>query len=538
MQDVDYRAFVEFNPDWVWELDAQGIYRYSNPSVAHLLGYSPEEVVGCSVRDFIVEDAQSRELFSSHSLASGLSLMSYRSSFQHKNGYEVVLESVFLPFKDAQGCVLGYRGCHRDISRRIDLERQLAEAEKLVGMGIWELDLATHQQKWSDGIYRMFGLPVKSVAPSLSVFMDHLPEEDQVQVATTMQQALTNKMPYDIYPKILCTDGSLRNLHARANIIYHADQPIKMLGSVVDVTEQLQLRKQAEQAIHVLNGVIDNVNNLIFYKNRDYVYMGCNQAFEKFIGRTREQIVGYTDFDFFPPEIAQHFRDLDAKIFDFNHRVVNPQWVKYPDGSDVFLHTITTPFYDQNGEVIGLVGNAVDLTTEKRLSDQLEQQALYDGLTEVANRTLFMRDLATLVAQSERHQSRFALLFIDLDGFKPVNDRFGHQYGDMVLKQVAQRIKQSIRKTDLVARLGGDEFAVLLADIQLPEEAEQLAQKLLESARSSVQFQGEEIQVSASIGVAVFPDDGQDSDRLLKLADDAMYVAKRKGKNAFYRLRG
>lgn len=537
MENIDYRAFVDLNPDWIWALDVNGVLRYSNPAVFNMLGYLPNETIGLSFAHFLADQAAMAG-FSTSAFATKLHLKHHRLRLRHKSGYEVEVETILLPIEDADGQLRGYRGCHRDISRYVDLEQQLAEAEKLVGMGIWELDLATHQQKWSDGIYRMFGLPVKSVAPSLSVFMDHLPEEDQAQVATTMQQALTNKMPYDIYHKILCTDGSLRNVHARANIIYHADQPIKMLGSVVDVTEQLELRKQAEQAIHVLNGVIDNVNNLIFYKNRDYVYMGCNQAFEKFIGRTREQIVGYTDFDFFPPEIAQHFRDLDAKIFESNHRVVNPQWVKYPDGSDVFLHTITTPFYDQDGEVIGLVGNAVDLTTEKRLSDQLEQQALYDGLTEVANRTLFMRDLATLVAQSERHQSRFALLFIDLDGFKPVNDRFGHQYGDMVLKQVAQRIKQSIRKTDLVARLGGDEFAVLLADIQLPEEAEHLAQKLLESVRSSVQFQGEEIQVSASIGIAVFPDDGQDSDRLLKLADDAMYVAKRKGKNAFYRLRG
>lgn len=533
MQDVDYRAFVEFNPDWVWELDAQGVYRYSNASVTRLLGYLPEEIVGRSVRDLMLEDTQSRALFSPHSLSSGLSLSAYRARLQHKNGDEVWLESVFLPFKDAQGNLLGYRGCHRDISKRIDMEQQLYEAEKLVGMGIWELDLQTYAQTWSDGIYRIFGVTPQTQAPSFEHFQQHLTEADRIKMQTAMQLAIDNKQPYDIYHDIVRKDGCVRHVHARANIIFRGDKPLKMLGSVVDITEHVLLRQHAEDSMHILNSVIDNVNNLIFYKSRDYVYMGCNRAFEQFMGHSRDELVGRTDFDFFPPEVAQHFRALDEKIFESGQRVINPQWIKYPDGSDVFLHTITTPFYDRQGNVIGLVGNAVDLTTEKLLSDQLEKMALYDGLTGVSNRTLFMRDLANAIAQSARKKTKFALLFIDLDGFKPVNDNFGHHYGDYVLKQVAKRLQGSVRATDFIARLGGDEFGVLLTDITQRQDVFALAEKMIELINEPITLDGFELRVSASIGIAFYPEHGQDSDKLLKLADDAMYVAKKGGKNTY-----
>ncbi len=173
------------------------------------------------------------------------------------------------------------------------------------------------------------------------------------------------------------------------------------------------------------------------------------------------------------------------------------------------------------------------LAKRKRYQAELYRSANYDKLTDLPNRSLFMDRLHQMLKQSRRYERRFALLFIDLDGFKAVNDTLGHAAGDDLLGAVADRLTVCVRESDTVARLGGDEFTIILSDINNPEGAAVVARKIINTIAATFDIKGNEARIGASIGVSVYPDHGDDTDILLKKADDAMYLAKQQGKNDF-----
>jgi len=422
----------------------------------------------------------------------------------------------------------------KEMFKHNDIQKQYNIAQELVNFGSWTLNLLDNTQIWSDGVYRILGEKEQSFEPSFDVFMNRMDKEDQIRVQSGIEDALSGKKDYDVFHNILHKNGNTINVHAKAKVIYNEDNiPVKLIGIAHDITEQTKLQQESKNLLLTLNSVIDNVDNLIFYKDINFVYMGCNHAFEKFMGHTREELVGSSDFDFFSKEIAEHFRILDKKTIAENKRVVNAQWVVYPDGKDVYLHTTTTPFYDDKGGVIGLVGNAVDITREKNLSSQLEYEAHHDALTGLPNRILFYDRLSQAIEKAKRNNSKFALLFIDLDHFKEINDLQGHVFGDSVLKIVASKLKKTIRNEDTTARLGGDEFIVLLEGITKAQSISSVANKIIDILAEPMSMNDENFYVTSSIGISIYPDDSKSAQSLLEYADLAMYKAKSKGRNNY-----
>ena len=181
-----------------------------------------------------------------------------------------------------------------------------------------------------------------------------------------------------------------------------------------------------------------------------------------------------------------------------------------------------------------VVGTHVDITEQKEQERQLEQIAHFDVLTGAPNRGLLADRLSQALARTKRERELLAVCYLDLDGFKPVNDKYGHQIGDQVLVEVTRRIKETIREDDTVARLGGDEFALLLVGLQVPEECVGSLQRLLETLNQPILLPGISIRISASIGVALYPQDEENAETLLRHADQAMYIAKQAGRNRYH----
>lgn len=185
--------------------------------------------------------------------------------------------------------------------------------------------------------------------------------------------------------------------------------------------------------------------------------------------------------------------------------------------------------------VLTLIAMWIDALRSRAASEftaRLESAALYDVLTGLPNRRLFFETLSQALAQARRSRQLASVLFLDLDGFKDVNDRFGHEAGDEVLCVVAKRLKETVRKSDFVARLGGDEFTLILSTMQERNEARLVAEKIIENTRPCVRLRsGYEVTVSVSIGISLYPEDAEDADGLLASADSAMFDAKRAGKN-------
>lgn len=271
---------------------------------------------------------------------------------------------------------------------------------------------------------------------------------------------------------------------------------------------------------------------------------------EMYIDPHLKALLGYTDNEIanrlaswgqliHPPDRELVNRELEMHLsgesqeFEVEHRML------HKDGSLRWFLAKGNLVCDQNGEAVRLVGTDTDITTRKELEFQLRFMATHDALTGLANRTLFFDRMEHALAHASRYYHPLYVLVMDLDGFKQVNDVFGHPAGDEALRELGRRIASSLRNSDTVARVGGDEFALLLEDLKSTEQCSVVAEKVLASIQQPLQVEGQEIHLNASIGIACFPTDGQESRALLKAGDEALYQAKaRRGTYVYYRKNG
>jgi len=207
-------------------------------------------------------------------------------------------------------------------------------------------------------------------------------------------------------------------------------------------------------------------------------------------------------------------------------------------GKSCFVHTEAEVISDHNGVPIRVEGSIQDISERKATESQIRQLAFFDILTGLPNRTLFLDHLKRIHSRSLTDRSRFAILFVDVDGFKSINDTLGHLSGDCLLQQLALRLKERVRSGDfasdgMVARLGGDEFVIIIEHVKNSEDVAIIAQRIIDNIRIPILLETTEVVVTASIGISIFPDDSLDTDTLIKHADIAMYSAKENGKNSF-----
>jgi diguanylate cyclase (GGDEF)-like protein/PAS domain S-box-containing protein len=295
-------------------------------------------------------------------------------------------------------------------------------------------------------------------------------------------------------------------------------------------------RDRAVQALRTrherLQMVMDAMPFSIAYADRNFRYVAVNRRFEEFFGQRREEVIG-----------RQTWEVIGKPLFDslkpYMDRVMEGHEVKYerdrlePDGSTRHFEVHYLPQTGEDGSVLGHFGILHDITERKRSEAMLQFLANHDQLTELPNRNQFSQKLQEALARAARYNHRVALLFVDLDRFKNVNDTLGHESGDMLLVAVAARFRETLRGTDTLARLGGDEFTVVLENIEGPSQAAASAQRLINTFVQPFHVQGHELFLGASIGISVFPEDGHDATTLLRNADIAMYRSKELGRSTF-----
>ncbi len=283
-----------------------------------------------------------------------------------------------------------------------------------------------------------------------------------------------------------------------------------------------------------LKTILNTIPDLVWLKDVNGVYLGCNRRFESFIGKPEHEIIGKTDYDLFDRELADFFRHNDLMTLDKGGINTNEQEVTFAtDSHQETLESTKTPMFDHSGEVIGVLGIGHDISERKRTELEIQSYANYDQLTKLPNRRLFYDRLEQEVKRAQRERYFVALLFIDLDRFKDVNDTLGHDVGDQLLKEAAERIRFCVRDYDTVARLGGDEFTVILTELHNVSDVGRVAQDILDALSRSFALSEREVHISASIGIALYPDDALDANDLIKHADQTMYAAKNAGRGCF-----
>ncbi len=268
----------------------------------------------------------------------------------------------------------------------------------------------------------------------------------------------------------------------------------------------------------------------VFRLAMDGKIIDCNEALARIVGYdSRSELRDLSMFDLYPesPEREDFFARLKT-----GRAVTNAEMLlERRDGAHVW--TLVNASVTDFGESQVIEGSLLDVTAKKEEDLRVEYQAQHDALTKLHNRAFFRSQLEKSLALAQRYEHPLGLLFMDLDGFKPINDTLGHAAGDWLLQETATRLVQSVRSSDLVARLGGDEFVVLLTTLTNARDAETVAQKLLSRLSSPFAYNGHDLVVSASIGIGLYPDDAADSEMLIAAADEAMYAAKKSGGHTY-----
>lgn len=406
-------------------------------------------------------------------------------------------------------------------------EARLAHAQALAQVGSWELNLETGEQTWSDEAARMFGFEPDELITDPKVYLNALHPDDHERFNERLRNALVTGHSPEFEFRIMRPNNEQRIIRSRGDVIFSQDgRPIKAIGTGQDITE----RKRAEEGLRQAAAVFDNTNQgiVVIAANGDIV--AVNSAFTSITGYQANDVLGRN------PQILRSDRH-DKAFYRTVWRSLKKQghwqgevWSRHKDGHTQPIWGNVSLVLDEHGVLTNYVAVFSDISPIKEAQERLQYLAHHDSLTGVPNRLLFDARLEHALQRAKRYGHRVGLLCFDLDHFKVINDTLGHKAGDVVLRTIAQRLRDSIRADDTVARMGGDEFVIILDEIARPEDAGLLADKMQLLVADPVSIQHHEIVTSASIGISIYPDDAQDSQSLCQTADAALYLAKQRGR--------
>jgi diguanylate cyclase (GGDEF)-like protein/PAS domain S-box-containing protein len=302
-----------------------------------------------------------------------------------------------------------------------------------------------------------------------------------------------------------------------------------------DITERKRAEEELYRAHQMLQTILNTIPQRVFWKDRNCIYLGCNRILATDAGLENPvEIIGKSDFDLAWRETAEVYRSDDKLVMaQGSARLGYEEIQDRPDGRRVWLRTSKLPLWDREGKVIGLLGTYEDITQRKVAEERVQYLAYYDALTGLPNRTLLQDRLSKALASARRRKDKVALLFLDFDRFKDINDSLGHSVGDLFLQEVAERLKKWAREQDTVARVGGDEFVIVLTAVKDGADAALAAERLIRAMSAEFVVQGRSLSISCSLGISVFPEHGRDCEALIKNADAAMYCAKGNGGHNF-----
>jgi len=464
---------------------------------------------------------------------------------KHKSGHWVWILDRGKAFFDEDGKATRMIGTHTDVSKDKELEFRSAQRGKILDNSANEIYIFdAHDFKY---LYIN-----KGAQKNMGYSQEEMLEMTPIDIKPTL--ALHNFI--ELLKPI--TEEGKENIHfsivhqRKDNSKYNADiylQPTKFEGHdayvayILDVTKRKEAEDKLAHQHTLLQNIVDTVPVRIFWKNVNLDYLGANKLFLNDAKvESLDDIVGKNDFSLpWGKTEAEIYRADDMKVMSSGISNINfEESQTNEDGSITTLLTSKVPLRNAEGKIIGVLGSYADISrqrqTEEELKKQkniLDHQAHHDALTGLPNRVLFNDRVSQAIEKSKRYNLKFALLFIDLDHFKEVNDSLGHDVGDEILKTVTSRLKKVIRGEDTISRFGGDEFTVILEDLTQIQDASFIADKLLHSLSQSMNVNDNVLYVSSSIGISIYPDDGVSTQNLLKFADSAMYKAKNEGRNNY-----
>lgn len=457
---------------------------------------------------------------------------------RHKSGRWIwALSRAVVVDRDAAGTPVRIVGTHMDISERIANRHAMQRAADLrermgalAQVGGWELEIETGKITWTEEVYRIHEVELGTEL-ELLVAIDFYAPSARPAILAAVQEALQHGTPYDLELPFITAKGRPLMVRSQGQAVLQDGKVVRLFGAFQDITA----RKAAEQAVLDSQGqlrtIADNLPALIAQVDTEERYRFLNAHFgrafgidtEASLGRTMREVRSEAAYAAMAPHVATALRGEKASFV-------------YSDRAEGQLHHYQSnyiPDVHADGSVRGFYAMTFDITELQNTQAQLELLARIDTLTGLPNRRQFDERMVDAMARSRRTRQAMAVVFLDIDHFKSINDSLGHAGGDAVLCEFARRLRACVRATDTVARLAGDEFVVLLDSIEGGSAFERLAEKIVACIRPPFQVADQSLSVTTSAGVAIYAGGGQDAPEVLSLADAALYNAKKQGRDRF-----
>ncbi|MER2538876.1 MAG: EAL domain-containing protein [Azonexus sp.] len=409
-------------------------------------------------------------------------------------------------------------------------QEQLREAQRLARVGSWELDLVSGKQAWSDELFHIFERDPASSIVSYELFLEAVHPDDREMVDRAYRESVNKHTPYEIEHRLLMPDGRIKIIQENGETFFAKDgTPQRSIGTAQDISSLRQMESQMQ----LLGVAFKHSGEAILISDAQNNIVTVNPAFTKLTGYEQEEAIGKN------PRFLSAGRNSPEEYAAMWQSIVEKGywqgeiWDRRKDGGIYPKWISVSVIRDDAGEIRYYIAHFTDISNEHAAEVKLHHIAHHDSLTGLPNRFSLNGRIQQALALARREGGRVALLFIDLDRFKLVNDTLGHHIGDELLIEVAKRLQESVRDSDVVARLGGDEFVVMLTGIEHTSSVAVVAEKIVLAIGSPYLIEGHDLYTSPSIGIAVFPTDGETGDVLMMNADAAMYHAKSAGRNNF-----
>ncbi len=568
-----FRDVSECSSDWIWEIDAQGCYSYVGAGVEDILGYRPEEVLGKTPFDLMPQEqaASAREFFNDV-LRQKQAFRAFVNVNLHKDGRRVTMETSGVPVLDENGGLLGYRGADTDISARARQEQVLQRFRRLLNLamdGIAVIDPSSGRYlDVNEALCAYLGLDRETLLQRHVYEFSEIIDSADKWRQSAEELRLAGKIvsedrgrradgrPYVIEVK---ASYSTEDEGEYIVAIFRDIQARKLEEQIVQLRQQLSEMVYTGSEKRLIQTALDAGERMTRSAIGFFHYVEKDQetvSLQTWSTRTlKEMCFAEGDGLHYPVSQAGVWVDCihQRNAVIHNDYKTLPHKKGLPEGHAPVLRELVVPVFRDNRIVAVMgVGNkaedydrqdldlieriadmAFDFIERKQAERQIKFMAYNDVLTGLPNRQLLADRLRQAARTNRRSDSLMAVCYMDLDGFKAVNDRFGHEAGDRLLAELAARLQAELREDDTLARLGGDEFAIILSGLGTIYHGEEIVQRVLEQVAQPFEIEANRMHISASVGMTFYPHDDVDPDTLLRHADQAMYKAKNSGKNTY-----
>ncbi|MCG3169352.1 MAG: hypothetical protein CALGDGBN_00870 [Pseudomonadales bacterium] len=539
-----FRTAVEHSPVSTLITGPDTAIRYVNPCLARITGFDSQELVGSTPSIFRSGKTPESTYASLWSALREGRAWDGELQNRRKSGELYWEEAHIVPVRDAAGTVQAYVGLKLDLSARKAAEDRLVQSERKFATILENLPCVVYQVQMNaatqklrfhyiNGRVDLYGLTAEQVLQNPAIMLEHTHPEDLERVIANTLEAGQRMEPCSSEFRVRRTDGQQIWVECRDVPSPLPDGSILWTGYTMDVTARHEAEQQMRASEEKFRTLVESANDIIYTLDPTGRVEYVSPNWSEILGHPVEEIVGRNYHELLHPDDLAPAREFLQRILSSGRKQGSVEYrVRRLDGAWIWHTANGAPIAGADGRPVGMLGIARDISERKESESRILHMAHYDALTDLPNRSLFLDRLQQALQLAARYQRSLALMFIDLDHFKPVNDTHGHAVGDRVLQEAARRMSDVLRGSDAVGRIGGDEFVVLLTETESACTALEVAAKIRDAIDAPMQIGDLELRISCSIGVAVYPEHGAGAPELFRNADLAMYRAKESGRDA------